>query len=473
MNSRSIICLEVNEVPLRIFDYYVHKKPDSTLARIMNRSSQYRTHAEDKARFIMPWTTWPSFHRGVNDEQHQIFNFGQWEAEAEQRFPPIWKHMVRNGIRVGVFSSMQCSPLPDNASDYAFYFPDMFSTDSSTHPEDLRPLQEFSLAMTRESARNVSRRIDWKHGVQLLRNSRQLGIRPETYLEIGKQLVSELVDDSRKTRRRSVQPILLLDTFLKRVEATRPQFSTFFTNHVAAAMHRYWAAAFPGDYAEFNLDQAWVDKYKDEIEYAMGKLDQVVQRLSVFVDANPDYMLVIASSMGQAAIPASHVKEFLTITNLQGFLQKLGLEKSDVEERPAMVPDFSFSLKSAQKANEIEAALATLSLSGKLAEVHRDGLFFHVNVYDERPGLKYVSFKEQSIDIADIGMGYMIHEDEVSCTAQHVPEGTLMIYSPHAASDPVQQRQDISALEFAPAALRHFGIDIPSYMKNPAIALNQ
>src|SRR5580658_442190 len=99
MKSRSIILLEANEIPLRIFDYFCVRHPKSTLARIMDRSSQYRTHAADKTRFIMPWTTWPSFHRGVNDEMHQIFNFGQWEANADQRFPPIWSQLVRNGIR--------------------------------------------------------------------------------------------------------------------------------------------------------------------------------------------------------------------------------------------------------------------------------------------------------------------------------------------------------------------------------------
>lgn len=464
MSNRSIIVVEANEVPFKVFDYFCNRRPESAIARLMNRSRQYRTHTEDRAKFIMPWTTWPSFHRGVHDEVHQIFKFGQWEIETDRRYPPLWSTLARAGLRTGVFSSMQSSPLPADSSQFSFYFPDMFGNDPATEPADLRPLQEFNLAMTRESARNVSRKIDFRTGAKMMLSSGKLGIRANTYASLGRQLATELLSPHLKTRRRAYQPLILLDAFCKQLERTRPQFSTFFTNHVAAAMHRYWAAAFPEDYAQFQFDQAWVDKYRNEIEFAMSKLDSIVARLAQYVDAHPEYMLVVATSMGQAAIPASHVKEFLTITNVQAFMAAFHLQPQDVEERPAMVPDFSFKVTSS-KADEFERALRSLAVGGKRAGIHRNNDFFHVSVYDERPGLKAAEFQGKSLALAELGLGYHIHEDEVACTAQHIPEGTLLVYSPHSDAKPSTQRSDVSALDFAPSVLRHFALESPAYMR--------
>jgi hypothetical protein len=465
MNARSIIVLEANEIPFKVFEYFCNRHPESSIARILSSGTQYSTYTEDKTRFIMPWTTWPSFHRGVNDEAHQIFKFGQWEIETDKRYPPIWSLLTRAGLKTGVFSSMQSAPLPENRADYAFYFPDMFSTDASTEPADLEVLQEFNLEMTRQSARNVSQRIAMGGAAKVLLNSRKLGVRAGTYADIGGQLLSEFANSDRKTRRRAYQPLILLDVFVRQLERTRPRFSTFFTNHVAAAMHRYWAAVFPEDYARFELDASWVKRFNNEIDFAMTKLDKIASKLVHFVDANPDYMLTIATSMGQGAIPATHVREFLTITNMPGFFASLGISPADVEERPAMVPDFSFKVAE-RVADDVEAALGTLVVAGKPVDFHRQNSFFHVSVYDERPGLTDAYLRDRKTTTAALGLGYMIHEDEVACTAQHVPQGSLIIYSPHAERRAQGGRGEISALDFAPSVLKHFGCEVPAYMRS-------
>jgi hypothetical protein len=293
-------------------------------------------------------------------------------------------------------------------------------------------------------------------------SSGRLGLRGRTYLDVGMHLARELFNPARKTRRRAYQPLVLLDAFCKQLERTKPQFSTFFTNHVAAAMHRYWAAAFPDDYESFGLDRAWVKRYAGEIEFAMAKLDDIVRRLARFVDSHEDYMLVIATSMGQAAIPATHVREFLTIVDVNKFMAKLNLSAQEFEERPAMVPDFSFKI-SREKADDFHRRLGSLRIGGKAPEIHRDGDFFHVSV-NERSALTAVLLGDSEVPLEEAGLGYLIHEDEVECTAQHVPEGSLIVYSPHSDALARADRADVSALEFAPSVLRHFGLAVPGYM---------
>ena len=45
----------------------------------------------------------------------------------------------------------------------------------------------------------------------------------------------------------------------------QPDLATFYSNHVAAAMHRYWAALFPEDYEDEPMDADWRETYGAEI----------------------------------------------------------------------------------------------------------------------------------------------------------------------------------------------------------------
>ena len=89
----------------------------------------------------------------------------------------------------------------------------------------------------------------------VLRRTRSLGIRPATYAALGRQLLAERRTPGISNRRRTYQSVLLFDIFERQLRRTRPEFSSFFTNHLAAAMHRYWAAHRPGDYDELQLDR--------------------------------------------------------------------------------------------------------------------------------------------------------------------------------------------------------------------------
>ena len=42
-----------------------------------------------------------------------------------------------------------------------------------------------------------------------------------------------------------MQPLLSFDPYLGQLKSSKPQFSTFFTNHLAGMMHRYWYDYYP------------------------------------------------------------------------------------------------------------------------------------------------------------------------------------------------------------------------------------
>ena len=131
--QRKIVLLEANEIPSRVLDQYMSERPGSVLARTLPECRRYETRAADTCA-LSPWITWPTLHRGVNNESHGLLYFGQDLTDADARFPPIWQLLQEGGISTGVFGPMHSSPLPDNASDYAFFVPDTFAIRPSVIP---------------------------------------------------------------------------------------------------------------------------------------------------------------------------------------------------------------------------------------------------------------------------------------------------------------------------------------------------
>jgi hypothetical protein len=129
---RSIVVFELNEVPWEIVDDYVAARPASALARVLAGSRCYTSMTADRGH-LSPWTTWPTLHRGVNDEQHMIASFGQDRSLADQRFPPIWSLLHEAGVSVGVCGTLHSYPAPDDLDAYAFYLPDAFASEPVAH----------------------------------------------------------------------------------------------------------------------------------------------------------------------------------------------------------------------------------------------------------------------------------------------------------------------------------------------------
>ncbi len=94
---------------------------------------------------------------------------------------------------------------------------------------------------------------------------------PLTIFDTGKQLLNEKIDSSKIVRRRTYQAILSFDVFYKLLIDKKPEFTTFFTNHVASSMHRYWAALFPKEYKDLKYDMKWIQTYSNEILFTMDK----------------------------------------------------------------------------------------------------------------------------------------------------------------------------------------------------------
>jgi hypothetical protein len=479
---KSIIFFETNEIPWRVAEDYIAARPNSALARLIRQSRTYETICEDEIE-LDPWISWPTLHRGVIDKKHGIRHLGQSLAFADSHFPPVWALLQRTGRTVGVFGSLHSSSVPDDAKNYSFYVPDFFATETFAHPASLESFQAFNLAMTRRSARNVDTGIPVKEALRFGADAVKNGLTAQTIAAVVRQLVSERITPRRKIRRWNIQGVIGLDFFMNLLNRTKPSFATYYTNHVAAAMHRYWAAHFTGDWGGENpMGEEWISAYKEELTHAMDVLDQMLARLMSFVEHEENYELVVASSLGQAKVDTAHTRGFTTITDVATFMDFVGLDRGDWSEAHAMVPCISLNVNP-DRILEVTERLARLEVMGAKAirEEHeipplsfniRDGRSLHLYFYFENQEPQgEVRLGNRIVPLEEAGFSFFVHEDNIACSAHHIPEGMMLDDDPANKASGVGENGRISTLDIALALLQNFGVAPPAYMcQMPAFA---
>jgi len=466
-----VILFELNEVPFKVIHHFCKLYPESNFAKVLSKGRKYETYAEDQGH-LSPWITWPTLHRGVTNEKHFISDFGQDLNEQEKQYPAIWNILAKKGVKVGLFGSLHSYPIPCSPENFSFYVPDTFAAGSECFPKKLETFQRFNLAMARDNSRVVSKKIPGKEAIQFLMKLPEMGLKFKTATDIATQLVEEKINKWRVVRRRTFQSIIGFDIFYRQLEAKKPDFATFFTNHVASSQHRYWAAAFPEDYESLKLGREWIETYNGEIVYTMKKADEMIGRLVKFIDKNPEYSLWILSSMGQQAVEAKEIYTDLFVTNGKKFMDNFDLGTAYYELKPSMVPQFNVQIH-IDKRKEFENKLATFRINDQAVHARQKAEGFYsldigyANLDESKIKIELMG---QIIPLQHSGMENMKIQDRCGATAYHIPQGSFIIYAPAKGLNG-DDISSISTTDIAPTILRNFNIPLPSYM-NKGISLS-
>jgi len=337
---RPLVLYELNEVPWRVVDWYTAKRPGCELSRVLERSATFTTHTRDEGE-LHPWCTWPTLHRGVYNTTHNIRFINQDKRCAED-YPPVWETAARAGRNVGVFGSLQSYPVPASPA-YAFYVPDTFAPGPEAHPPRYSPFQRFNLRQTRADGA-ISQDLSLGGGVMRdLAAFPRMGVTARTLAALAGQVVRERIAPMNRVRRSLLQPVLAFDVFMDAVRRYRPEFCTFFTNHVASVMHRYWKYTFPEDF-NFRIETPQDVFNAQNVRIGMDIADRQIGVLRRYVEAR-DGQLAIASSMGQEAIDRGEYAGELRISNARALADLVGFDKP-FRHLLAMQPDFNFEFES-------------------------------------------------------------------------------------------------------------------------------
>ena len=314
-----IIFLELNEVPNPIFieSFSKHK-----YNRSLKEFNFYPTISRANGH-LSPWTTWATVHRGITDEIHGITDINQDIKNIDKSYPTIMSSLADKGLKVGVFGSLHSAGVPkDSYSKYCFFIPEAFANDNYCNPKSINDLQRLNLILSKKSARTVNSKPPkiksiFKAILSYLKHCYKLN----GAISATRQLINEIFFPWKKIRRRNIQPLILFDVYMDLLNKHNPDFSNYFTNHVASNMHRFWEAKFPEDYSQQRSSDKWIKRYKNEIDNAMKETSYFVNELINYVDKQKGYQLWILSSMGQSAVDGySKQNNFWNIVNIKSFI---------------------------------------------------------------------------------------------------------------------------------------------------------
>ena len=441
---RPILLLEINEVPWRLIDHYRQHPALPSLRRFFANSETYSTQTVDSGE-LSPWITWPTFHRGMPQTEHQIQFLGQ--DPMTFKGTPIWEEFRKQGHSIGICGSLQSWPPIDPGAN-GFYVPDTFAHDAACIPSYIEPFQRFNLRQTNENGRVISEAgLINRDFFSLMASLPRLGITPQSIFKIVKQLIGERFNRDLTARRPTFQTIVLWDIFKALYHPKRaPAFSTFFTNHVASAMHRYWHHVFPEDFGETYQGQKL--PHQETMLFAMAELDRILGDAMAMREANPELILIFASSMGQAAKVWGKFNGYaFAISDIPALMATAGLSAGQFTPLLAMVPQVAVEVPDLSHREALKKALRQFkTYSGKdLFLVDEISKSISISIITPRiPDIEAGELVYQGARIKWKQAGIQAHRVEVG-TAYHVPEGALAIFGNNAV--PSDLRASILATE--------------------------
>ncbi len=442
-----IICYELNEVPWRVVDFYVEKRPQSTLKQLLTKSTQITTYTRDSGK-LHPWSTWPTMHRGIPNDYHNI-RFINQDLSCASQYPPIWERIIIQGKTVGIFGSLQSGGAIKHPN-VLFHIPDTFYINDETIPSKYQPFQTFNLMQTSRN-RATAEKLKLKDYIQAL-NIFRLGLTISSVNRLITHLYQEKINSLNKSLRPMMQAVLAFDVFKNCLQEYQPDYVTFFTNHVAGIMHRYWKYTFPQDF-NYKLSGSKFDQFhQNSILKAMDIADQNLQFLVEFA-ANNDYDLVIASSMGQEAIERGEYIPEIKLDNVEKLVKRLLFDRP-VKLNMAMQPDFTFEFTNKEDLQLFLSQITSITdtLGNSLFQQTYPPQNLTLSIFAKRSSQLCLDgqliFNNQNYSIKDFGL--TLFSRDIG-TGYHQPNGIIIWHGKSAPKIP--PRTKVDSCTFLPTIL--------------------
>lgn len=451
-----VLAYELNEVPWDVIDAHVRRRPGGAFARLVRDGACFTTRVEGP---LHPWITWPTLHRGT--AAHGIRHLGQAPVAHT---PPLWEAARANGRRVGVFGALHSwPPKPGDG----FHVPDLFAEDPRCEPAALAPFQAFCLEQVR-TVRTAVAEPDLaaltRHVPALVR----LGLRPRT-IAAGAAL---LADARRDPRRRYRLPLhggrVAMDVFAQAWRRHRPDYASFFTTHVAWLLHRLWRASQPQDFAEGRgTDDPF---FAEAIPYGMDLADAQLAQLLGMADADPQLVVVVASSMGQRGEAVGPNLGALSLVDEHRMLTTLGVAEACTRGR-AMEPDVPLRFATGAAAGTFARRASTVTdTAGEplfVLDRHDTEVFLRVSQHHAALVTRTVVLDGRAVPIAALGLTHDV--TDTPCTGVHTPDGVLAFLGGGIRG--AHRREVVAATRYAPTLLGLLGVAAPPTMPDAPLPL--
>ncbi len=301
--------------------------------------------------------------------------------------------------------------------------PDTFSPDSKSYPKELETFQKFNLKIVQNNSGEVRsiRRIEIQYFLECIMNST---IRFRSIIKIIMQIFLEKINNKFKKRRSLIQPHLSFDIYLRNLKKYKPDFSTFFTNHLAGMMHYYWLDIFPKDFKNPHREKCSFNR--NSVIKALDIADLQIGQLIDFAKKN-SYELWIASSMGQEAIERKSFQRIF-IRDFKKTINFFKFNKNLYKQLPSMYPDINIESKSEEDIDNLIEKFLKIKFPNTNKSIFK--IRYRKNANKVNLILRtnseinnYLIYENKKINLNDLGMYYGSDDQG---TGYHNPNGILL-----------------------------------------------
>jgi hypothetical protein len=451
MGMQRTIQIEFNELSPVLIDEFIEAGELPNFRQLRDKSEVFVTDASDEIS-LNPWVQWPTLHTGIDDSEHGIRDLGEADRVKGRG---VARELAAAGFKVGVFGSMNLDYGPLDS----FVVADPWNTDSTPHPAALRAFTDFVNSAVQE---NSADRLDKRAAVPFLAYLATHGLTPATAVAAARQLLDERRDPGLKWRRSLVLDSMSYDLFRSLMRRHDVAYATFFSNSTAHFQHYFWRNFRP---QSFSAPPPPEDhpSLSDAVLTGYRNYDRLLGR---FLSDFPNERLVFATALSQE--PWDTTWCTYRPHDFDRLLEALGIDASSAAVEPVMADEFFFSFPDEPAAEEAMKRLKDSRVGDEPLfrleqnEPLRVKICCAVNDWNTEhqavvtlPGGKHERFDK---------LFYRIHSIR---SGVHHPDGCFWVQS----SAPRRVEEKIPLTSVAPTILRLFGVDAPSYMKQPAVEL--
>jgi hypothetical protein len=445
------IQIELNELSPTLIDEFIEAGELPNFELLRSKSEVFVTDASEE-NSLEPWVQWPTLHTGIDDSEHGIQHLG----EADRvRGRGVARELADAGFKVGVFGSMNLDYGPLDG----FVVPDPWNPSSAPHPADLRAFSDFVFSAVQE---NSAARLDKRAAIPFAAYLARHGLTPKTVVAAARQLLDERRDSGVTWRRTLVLDAMSYDLFRNLVRRHNVAYATFFSNSTAHFQHYFWRNFRPDGFSA----PVPAEDHPSLREAVLTGYRSYDRLLGQFMKDFPNDRLVFATALSQEPWDTTwctyRPHDFDQLVDLIGF------DKSRVEVEPVMAEEFFLTFPD-QGAEDDGLKLLSESRIGDqpLFRTQQNEPLRHkvsCNVNDwYAPGDALVTLPSGRQERFE-KLFYRIHSLR---SGRHHPDGCFWVQS----SSPRIVEEKIPLTSVAPTLLRLFGVEPPSYMKQPAVPL--
>ncbi|EAU75555.1 hypothetical protein [Synechococcus sp. RS9916] len=449
------IILEINEVPEKVLHQFIVENKSSNLSKYFVANKIYKKSIINDdvcEKDLYPSQVWATVHTGKPYDEHGCY----WYSDP-LKDETILEKVIKSGKSVAAIGVLHSSKIQKEALDrpsIKLFIPDAFGDINKVYPRTYTEFVKLNNEITSASGRRVRLQKlvfqSLKFAINTIKKPISNGITIKS-LYLTMKTIAKIIKYSEVELIRTLQYVYQSAILVNTIREERPDVSILFSNHIAANMHRYWAATWPEEFDKPMYTKKWLSKKSRIIDYSLWLLDDLIG--DIFSMSKKDTIIILCTGMGQKANKTANINRMydgkiqkmeLFMSRIREYIELREGREIPLKQKNNMEPQYGISCRTCEEA-EIAAQLirefcAEERIKHKI-DINKCELVITIDFYKEE-----YTIKQMRKLYGNLGFEFFNVTDHH--TGKHSKKGILWTIDPERIlSDTNHKKEEIKSTE--------------------------